>query len=240
MGARPLYYALGIESVGVNKFEQILSAGGMNVIVKKNRRKTTDGLRWKNDVNLIKGMSICDINKVIVGDITYLPVNGEFYYISALKDAYSKRVVGLCGSDNLKTTATARCLKQAIRLRGAKVLKGCIHHSDPGVQYKSREYRAAGKYFRWSIADNCLENGMAEQLNFILKDHYLENETIRDAKDLNRILRHVKKMINEKRPVAQLNYLTPVEFEEFIKDVPLEDRPKFTFKDPDKKQGKGL
>lgn len=239
MGARPLYHALGVKGMGVNKFEQILSAGGMNVVIKRNHRKTTNGLRWKEDVNRVKNTRIYDINKVILGDITYLPVDGEFYYIYTLKDAYSKRIIGLHGAKDMEAASAVKCLKQAIRLRGAKNLKGCIHHSDAGSQYKSNLYRKTAKYLQWSIAANCLENGMAEQLNFILKDHYLEGEKVKNEKQLNRLLVKVKRMINEKRPVKQLGYKTPTEFEQTLRRIPVEKRTPFKFKDPEERNKGG-
>ncbi|MCO5231823.1 MAG: DDE-type integrase/transposase/recombinase [Chitinophagales bacterium] len=240
MGARTLYYALEIDKIGINRFEQLLSSKGFNVVTKRNYRKTTNGSRWQDDVNRVKNTSIDDINKVILGDITYLSVHGIFYYIYTLKDAYSKRIVGLYGSRDLEATSAVSCLKQAIRLRGSKALKECIHHSDAGVQYKSNLYRNSAKYLRWSIAANCLENGMAEQLNFILKDHFLEGEKIKNVKQLNSLLCKVKKIINEKRPVKQLGYKTPVAYEKSLKNIPIEQRTVFTFKDPDKRgMGKG-
>lgn len=236
MGARPLYYALGVKEVGINYFEQLLSKNNLNVVMKKRRIVGTNGKRDADDVNLVKNTSINDINQVMVADITYLPVNGRFYFIFTLKDAYSKRILGLYGNSDMKAVNGVKCLKQAERARDASNLKGCIHHSDAGSQYKSTLYRNTGKYLRWSIAADCLENGMAEQLNFILKDHYLEEEKVNNVYELNRLLSKVKKMINEKRPVQQLGYLTPVEFEEYIKGIPLEKRVSFVFKDPDKKR----
>ena len=239
MGARPLYYALEIRGMGINQFERLLSANGLSVEIKRSPAKTTRGQPHFQDINLVKNTGINDKNQVISGDITYLPVNGRFYYISTLKDAYSKAVIGLYGGDTLEAVHTVKCLKQAIRYRGgAANLKGCIHHSDGGSQYKSHLYRNTAKYLRWSIAANCLENGMAEQLNFILKNHYLEEEKVTNVNQLNRLLKKVKKIINEKRPVEQLGYRTPVEFEEYIKGVPVNERPVFVFKDPDKR-GKG-
>lgn len=239
MGARPLYHALAIRDMGINQFERLLSANDLNVEVKRSPVKTTRSQHHRMDINLIKNTSINDKNQVISGDITYLSVNGKFYYISTLKDAYSKAVIGLYGSDTLEAVHTVKCLKQAVRYRGgATNLKGCIHHSDGGSQYKSHLYRNTATYLRWSIAANCLENGMAEQLNFILKNHYLEEEKVTNVDQLNRLLKKVKKIINEKRPVEQLGYRTPAEFEEHIRGIPLNERPLFVFKDPDKR-GKG-
>ena len=77
-----------------------------------------------------------------------------------------------------------------------------------------------------SIAEVCLQNGMAEQLNDVLKNNYLSDEKIETTSQFNRLLREIKKLINEERPVAALGYKTPVEFENWIKSVPVEQRPK--------------
>ncbi len=239
MGARPLYYALDIKGVGINSFEQLLSDNGLNVLPRRNKRKTTSGVYWINDVNLVKNTSINGINQVILGDITYLPVNGTFYYIYTLKDAYSKRILGLYGSDSLEAINAVKCLKQAIRIRGAVQLRGCIHHTDAGSQYKSRIYRNTAPYLKWSIAANCLENGMAEQLNYILKSHYLEMEKVNNVMNLNRLLNRVKQLMNEFRPVNQLGYKTPIVFETYIRNIPLGKRKSFVFKDPDARSNVG-
>lgn len=231
MGARPLFHVLKLTEIGINKFEQLLAKNGLNVQIKRKRWiKTTDGVHDDLDVNLVKGLIIIDINKVIVGDITYyFTDDGVLYFVFSLKDAYSKRVIGIYGSERMTGEAGGKCLDQVIELRGKENLQDCIHHTDAGSQYKSKVYRGTAPYLKWSIAENCLENGMAEQLNFIIKSHYLRHYKIKDVKSLNRLLKKVQKIINEERPVAALGYMTPVEFEENIQHVPLKLRKPFQF-----------
>lgn len=229
MGSRPLHTALGINQIGINQFEKLLSENSLTVPFKRRRIITTEGLRDNSDVNRIKGLEIRDINKVISGDITYFYAEDELYYIFTLKDAYSKMIVGLYGSKTMRATSAVMCLKQVIRMRKYNALKDCIHHSDAGSQYKSALYRSCGSFFKWSIADNCLENGMAEQLNFILKDHYLENEKIGNVMQLNSFLSKVKKFMNEVRPVKELRYKTPLQFEKDLKNIPIKKRISFRF-----------
>lgn len=229
MGSRPLYYALGIDQVGINRFEKLISVNGLGVGVKHKWIRTTESYYDQDDKNFIKGLQIRDINRVILGDITYFFVADQLYYIFTLKDAYSKMIVGLYGSQTMKATSARACLLQAIKLRGAKNLVDCIHHTDGGKQYKSKLYRSTASYLKWSIAANCLENGMAEQLNFILKNHYLAEQKIKNVKQLNYILRKVKQFLNEEVPVKNLKYRTPVAFEHYIQSIPLEKRTPFIF-----------
>ena len=64
---------------------------------------------------------------------------------------------------------------------------------------------------------------MAEQLNGAIKNDYMLSN-IRSVKKLNKVLTHVKKTINEQIPVANLGYMTPVQYEEYLKTVPLPNR----------------
>jgi transposase InsO family protein len=224
LGSRRLFYLLNIENIGINRFEKIVSENNLTVKIKKKRIITTQGYYEEGDINLLNGKELNDINQVIAGDITYLKTHKITFYICALKDMYSKRIVGLYGSDNMLATTIIKALRQAIKLRG-KGIHGCIHHSDAGSQYKSHIYKDLIKQHHIvpSIAENCLQNGMAEQLNGAIKNDYMLSN-IRSVKELNKVLTHVKKTINEQIPVANLGYMTPVQYEEYLKTVPLPNR----------------
>lgn len=216
MGARVMYHQLEIQNLGINKFEQILSNNGLSVVVKKRRIVTTTGVYEKSDQNLLNGLMLNDINQVIAGDITYLILKHKTYYIFTLKDMYSKRIVGLYASESMFAIHAVTTLKQVLKLRGNGI-RHCIHHSDAGSQYKSIRYKKIlGKsQMLMSIANNCLENGMAEQLNGVLKNDYIIKE-VRNVNDLNKQLKEVMRLINEERPVKELKYKTPIAFENWI------------------------
>jgi putative transposase len=218
MGSRVMFYQLNIENIGVNKFEKMVSKNGLTVTIKRKRIVTTDGFHEKMDINLINGLTLNNINQVIAGDITYLIVNDKTYYVFTLKDMYSKRIIGLYGSDTLQAINAIKTLKQGVKLRG-EAIYNCIHHSDAGSQYKSTAYKRVlhKNEMKMSIAENCLQNGMAEQLNGVLKNDYILKD-IKNVKDLNKQLFEIKRLINEERPVKELNYKTPVEFEKWIQN----------------------
>jgi putative transposase len=218
MGSRVMFHQLQIDSIGVNKFEKIVSDYGLNIEVKRKRIVTTIGFYENNDKNLINGLILNNINQVIAGDITYLILKDKTYYIFTLKDMYSRRIIGLYASETMMATNAIITLKQAIKLRGNDI-NNCIHHSDAGSQYKSKAYKKVleKKQIKMSIAENCLQNGMAEQLNGVLKNDYIVKE-INSLTDLNKQLTQIKQLINEERPVKELGYKTPVEFERWIKN----------------------
>lgn len=231
IGARPMFYKLGIDFVGINKFEKIMSESNLGVKLKRKRIITTQGLYENHDKNLISGLTLNDINQVIAGDITYLITKEKTFFIFTLKDMYSKRILGLIGSDNMMAVNAYKLLKESAKLRG-KAICNCIHHSDAGKQYKSNIYKKLlkEKGMKMSIAENCLENGMAEQLNGLIKNGYI-TEDIRTVRQLNKVLNRVKKTLNEEIPVKAIGYKTPVAFEQKLKDIPFEKRIKIELYD---------
>lgn len=233
MGSRLLFHVLKPEGMGINKFEKMIAANGYGIERRRKRIITTQGVHEHSDVNLINGLILSDINEVIVGDISYVQSGSYTFYVFTLKDAYSKRIVGLLGSDNMMSINAINTLKQVIRLRKKDNLAATIHHTDAGSQYKSTLYKqllATCKMQR-SIAENCLQNGMAEQLNDVIKNNYLVGEHITSAKQFNKLLKKIKQLINEERPVAALGYRTPVAFEAWIKEIPVDQRPQIKLYD---------
>lgn len=237
MGSRCMFHNLNIQEIGINKFEKLMSENNLTVKTKKRRIVTTQGFYEECDVNMINGKEINDINQVIAGDITYFKTPKKNYFICTLKDMYNKEIVGLYGSDNMMATTVLKALNQAIKLRG-KGIHGCIHHSDAGTQYKSKIYKKLMKQYHIipSIAENCLQNGMAEQLNGAIKNDYMPPD-IRSVKELNKILTQIKKTINEEIPVKSLGYMTPVQYAAYLKSIPLADHKIIKLYDFNEKKG---
>lgn len=230
MGSRLLYYAakiLEIPEMGITKFENLMSEKGMTQKLKKKWVKTTIPVKHQYP-NRINGIEISDINKVVVGDITYYDTLGQRYYIFTLKDIYSKRVLGLYGSQNMYAQCALEAFYQMREVRSKEDMHGMIHHTDAGSQYLSKKYKAELKKnkIQISVAKNCLENGSAEQLNGVIKNDYLDNYDIRNVKHLNKALQEIKSLINLEKPVALLGYRTTIEFEKYIENLSKEDRPK--------------
>ena len=232
MGSRSLYYTLqnlaGIElSIGVNKFETLMRDRGLLVKRSKKWTKTSDGLGKENYPNLISGIGINGINQVIVGDITYYPLESYHAYIFTLKDAYSQRILGLLPSVTMEAGVGLQCLQNAIHIRKEVNLKGCIHHTDNGSQYNAQIYknRLVNVGMKISRATNCLENGSAENLNGLIKNSYLKPWQISTFTQLQKACKELIHISNEQRAIHDLGYLSPVKFEELIAELPVSERP---------------
>ncbi|MCK5538538.1 MAG: IS3 family transposase [Bacteroidales bacterium] len=232
MSARKIHKMLNLQDIGINKFEQFVSISGLKVQKYRSVIKTTRSGRF-NYPNLTYGLELDFINQLWAGDITYFITPVKTYYIVLLIDVYSRRVVGFSASDNMFADNNVRVLTMAIRMRKQKYFNELIHHSDKGSQYGSTAYLAklnnAG--IKVSMAENSLENAYAERINGIIKNEYLIHENINSLKQLKTKLKQVIKLYNEKRPHIELGYLSPINFEKKIKDLPERSRPKLKLYD---------
>jgi putative transposase len=216
MGARAIFYTYDVSFVGVNKFEQLVSQQGLNVPKLKRRYiKTTQPLYEVEDVNLINGLILNRPRQLMVGDITYLLQTKKTYYIFTLKDAYSGFILGLHIADNMKASEALITLKQALKEGTAEQFKGTIHHTDAGSQYKSKLYKAklTSCKMKQSIAENCLQNGIAEQLNGLIKNDYLSVDDNTTLPQIIKELDKIKQFLNTIRKVKSLGNKTPKQFE---------------------------
>lgn len=229
IGARSMFYSYAVDFMGVNRFEQEISRLGLGVSIRKRKKiQTTDGVYEAQDINLIHGLELYRPRQVIASDITYFVSRGRLYYIFTLKDAYSGLILGLTGSDNMRAENAVRTLRMGLKFGHSSDFRGTIHHSDAGSQYKSKSYKSLLKdnEMLMSIAENCLENGMAEQLNGLIKNDYLAFRNINNTRHLNKELRLLQGFLNNKRTVKGLGNLTPAAFEQLTLSLPPEQRMK--------------
>lgn len=233
MGSRQVYYGLvqrGEElSMGINKFERLVSKYGLGVGIARRRHPlTSDGKGRASFPNLTNGLILEGINELLVSDITYFDIKGQWHYVFTLKDVYSQSIVGLSAAATLESTHLVGTLKACEVYRGSLPLKGCIHHSDNGSQYNSDVYLRALNRLQMAVsrAEGCKQNGSAEQLNHIVKNMYLNHWSIGSLKELREACKEVQYLNNYQRPIQQLGNRSPIAFEAYVAELPRKERPK--------------
>jgi len=188
--------------------------------VKRKWVRTTDSRHhFPRYPNLIKGKVISRLNQVWLSDITYIRIRTGFVYLSAILDAYSRKVIGYAVSTRLDTALTMEALRMAIAVR--KLGPGIIHHSDQGVQYASGEYidelKRRGFEISMARVGNPYENARMESFFKTLKyeEVYLcEYVTLQDV--MTRLPYFIEKVYNQKRLHSALGYQSPNDFEELV------------------------
>ena len=104
-------------------------------------------------------------DQVWVGDSTYLPLqNGNWAYLAAFQDVYSKRVVGWQVLAGMPEQLVMSALRRALLSR--QPAEGLVVHSDRGGQYCSTTYRRllTERHFVRSMSrrGECYDNAQAE------------------------------------------------------------------------------
>ncbi len=227
MGCRSMYYASRTPiAVGRDIFEQIGFANGFKLHHKRNKLKTTWSQRVVIYPNLIEGMTLTGINQVWQSDIFYLRVENEDYYGFSIEDVYSRRLLGLHLAKDLRATHVTRTLHQAFRERKGQDLRGCIFHSDRGVQYISKEVTQLlhSHQIRISMCKLPQENAYVERIQGTLKYHYFFELELR-KNNLRYDVKRIRRYYNFEKPHRALNQLTPVRFEEKVEKMEETGRP---------------
>lgn len=234
-GLRSIYHKENMSSLlGINQFERQMSAQGYSLKPYKSFLKTTDsrGQYYKFD-NLIAGMQINGENQIIAGDITYYQNTSGLYYIFHFVDYYTLEIKGMIGSKNMEGINAEKCLRQIFYYnKQRRYNQLMILHTDGGSQYRSHKFQKMLRtaQIQPSHAKNCLENGLSERANGIVKNEYLIDYQIKNVNHLNRILKKIKYQVNEVWPSKTLGYKTPKQFAKHIREIDVKDRPVKTIK----------
>ena len=226
MGSRDMYYKLQPEYMGRDAFERFCKAEGLLVERFRNWRRTTDSSGVVRFDNLLEDLSISRVNQVWQSDITYFELQGRFYYITFIIDAYSRRIVGHSTSTRLFTEQTTLpALRMALKLRAGLDLSGLIFHSDGGGQYYDKDFlQLTGKHnLINSMCEYAWENGKAERINGVIKNNYLIHREIKGFEDLQKEVDRSVQLYNLEKPHIGLQRMTPVNFENklSLKDITL-------------------
>ena len=226
MGAKKMYHILKPENMGRDKFIALAIENNYGVRKQKNFQRTTYNSHIYKYKNLINGSVIYDINTVWLSDITYIMVEDIYYYLTFIVDLYSRRILGYIAYATLEARANLYVLTMALKTRAIARYENLIHHTDRGTQYTSTAYTEAllGKNVKISMCDSVYENTHMERVNGIIKNEYLHHWTINNFSDLKRSLKRAVFFYNNGRPHGSLNKMTPIEYENHLKSIPITQR----------------
>jgi len=222
MGTRKIYEKLHpfmLEhqiKMGRDALFDLLSSYHLLVRKRTRRIRTTQSSHWlRRYPNLIRGFVPTGPNQLWVSDITYWKINGGHLYISFITDAYSHKIVGYNVAESMEAIESIQSLKMA--LSGLFMEPDghfqLFHHSDRGLQYCSFENvkLLTDNDIRISMTENGdpLENALAERLNGILKDEYLNDNQITSLVQARKVLARAVCLYNEDRPHMSIGNLYP-------------------------------
>ena len=181
---------------------------------------------------------------VLLTDITYIPYNGTFAYLSVILDAFTKQVLSYVLSESLEVDFVKETVEILVRDHGVDLHKEAIIHSDQGAHYTSIAFIKIIKdsEIRQSMSrrGNCWDNAPQESFFGHMKDHLMER--IEDAKKYRQIKDAIDDYMdyyNNERYVWDLAYLSPNEYYKFVMtgkyplDIPNPPKPPVIEKQPE-------
>lgn len=181
---------------------------------KKTTQKNLEHIAEPN--HLSQQFDVTEPNKVWVSDITYVPTEEGWLYVSVSLDLFSRKVVGLSMGSSLETPLVVKTLDQAFTHR--KPSKGLMHHSDRGCQYTSKYFKDFMKEHDVKLSMShggcCYDNAVAESFFHTLKTEHVNFFKYRTREEaINSIFEYVEVFYNKLRLHSTLGYYSPVEYE---------------------------
>jgi putative transposase len=191
-------------------------------LVARAKRKyvhTTDSAHHHSvSPNLLdRNFEVKQVNTVWVSDITYIPTDKGWRYLTVVLDLADRAVVGWVLSQTMHAQCTViPALKQAIHTRGIRPHCGLMFHSDRGVQYACDDFRAILNLYAitqsMSRKGNCWDNAVAESFFKTIKTEELDNYQLISANNLNSLVfKYIEGWYNTRRIHSSLDGMSPWE-----------------------------
>jgi putative transposase len=160
---------------------------------------------------LLRGLEITRSNQVWAIDITYIPMQKGFMYLTAVIDLQSRYVVGWDISNTLDARSSLRVLQQAIADYG----KPDILNSDQGSQFSCKlwvEYlKSQSIQISMDGKGRAIDNVFIERLWRSVKYEYVYLSPAVDAKQLFEGLVRYFQYYNHRRPHQGIGRIKPAE-----------------------------
>ncbi|WP_331727638.1 IS3 family transposase [Streptomyces sp. NBC_00161] len=157
-------------------------------------------------------------NRLWVTDLTMIATLEGPLWLSAIRDAFSRRVVAWETSARADADLVLTTLEYALASRDP-VPGELVHHADHGCQYTSvklttRLVRAGIQASMGSVGDS-FDNALAENLWMLIKTECIRGRVFATRAEANLALfQYLDGFYNPRRIQKRLGYLSPIEFEE--------------------------
>lgn len=154
---------------------------------------------------------------VLLTDITYIPCNGCFFYLSVIKDAYTEEILAYVLSASLEVDFVLKTVELLMEKHGDSLDAQVMIHSDQGFHYTSVKFREliSNCNLRQSMSrrGNCWDNAPQESFFGHMKDElnpYMKQWQTYD--DIKNSIDDWMDYYNNERGQWLLEKMTPSEF----------------------------
>ena len=158
---------------------------------------------------------------VLLTDITYIPFDGRFAYLSTILDAFTKQILSYVLSSSLEVDFVLQTVEQLMAEHGISFHAETILHSDQGCHYTGHKFINIlhDKKLRRSMSrrGNCWDNAPQESFFGHMKDYISPKlEKCTGFEQVKLVVDDYMDVYNSRRYQWKLAKLSPNEFYKFV------------------------
>ena len=215
--------------MNVKKIRRLMKKYGLICNVRKANpyRRMANAIKTNNVAdNLVKReFEKYGPRKILLTDITYIPFEGRFCYLSTIIDAFTKEILSYVLSESLEVDFVLETVHLMIEKQGVSLTTETIIHSDQGCHYTSCSFiqLVKDKGLRQSMSrrGNCWDNAPQESFFGRMKDHIggRIKECIKECTTYREVLGIIDDWMdyyNKDRYQWELAKLSPNEYYKYI------------------------
>lgn len=154
-------------------------------------------------------------NLIWVSDITYVKVGQQYYYICAVLDLFSRKILFYQIPDTMDVLFCRSTFDRAFELRHRP--KGLMFHSGQGTQYTAYIFRKHLRELKvkqsFSTPGNPYDNSVCESFFHTPKKEALYHHLYATPQELEEVWDEYIEFYNDYRPHRKLGMKTPNQFE---------------------------
>lgn len=202
---------------GTTLVRELMREMGLNSVSSTSKRQWKRFNSYERKSNILKRQFHADApNCVWVSDVTCIKLKERYYYLCAIIDLYSRKVIAHKVSTRNSTQLITATLRMAYDTRTPG--ENLIFHSDQGSQYTSHAFRQLLK--KWKIAQSFSnagtphDNAVMESFFAVFKKEEFYRSAYRSEAELRKKIDEYIAFYNQKRPHTTLNLQTPEQYED--------------------------
>lgn len=225
-GVNGIYMRLAHKGIRMNrkKIRRLMHKYGLKCPIRAANpyRRMAAALKTSNYAdNKVKRNFRQGVRKVLLTDISYIPYNGAFAYLSTVIDAMTHEVLSYRLSQNLRVDFVLKTVEELVAKHGSALDNETIVHSDQGCHYTSNAFieklKDASFVQSMSRRGNCWDNAPQESFFGHMKDEIMDKiKKCKIYEEVEAIIDDWIEYYNTERYQWGLEMLSPRQFYDFL------------------------
>lgn len=202
---------------GTTLVRELMTEMGLSSVSTTSKRQWKKSSSYERKANILQRQFHVDApNCIWISDVTCMKLQDRYYYLCAIVDLYSRKVIAHKVSTRNSTQLITATLRMAYENRTPG--ENLIFHSDQGSQYTSHTFRQMLKELKitqsFSNAGTPHDNAVMESFFAVFKKEEFYRNDYRSEAELRKRIDEYILFYNQKRPHTTLNLQTPEQYED--------------------------